>query len=139
MATVSISEAARLAGVSRNTIYKHRNQGKLSVGEDEHGNPSVDTSELLRVYKKLNGVNGIANSVDNTEQNITPKKDIENSAMQQVVDVLREQIRMQQEMLDQAAAREDRLIRHLGDLAGTIKLIEDKTREPRRIFGMKIW
>lgn len=53
MAKVSVSEAARLAGVSRVTMQRHIKKGKVSKSEDEDGNPVVDTSELLRVYGEL--------------------------------------------------------------------------------------
>ena len=56
MAKVSVSEAARLAGVSRVTMQRHIKKGKVSKTEGEDGNPVVDTSELLRVYGELKTV-----------------------------------------------------------------------------------
>jgi DNA-binding transcriptional MerR regulator len=51
MAKVSISEAARLAGVSRSALYRgYISQGKISVERDYRNAPVVDTSELLRVF-----------------------------------------------------------------------------------------
>lgn len=51
MAKVSISEAARLAGISRSALYRgYISQGKLSVERDYRNAPIVDTSELLRVF-----------------------------------------------------------------------------------------
>ncbi len=55
MALVSISEAARLAGISRTTLYdSYINNGVLSIQADRKGKPKVDTSELLRVLGSLN-------------------------------------------------------------------------------------
>lgn len=51
MARVSISEAARLVKVSRPTIYKMINSGKLSytsVVKHGKGIKVIDTSELIR-------------------------------------------------------------------------------------------
>ncbi len=50
-----ITEAARLAGKSRSTLYKtYIETGKLSVGQDSAtGRPVVDTSELIRVFGAL--------------------------------------------------------------------------------------
>ena len=45
MATVNMSKAAELAGVSRQTIYNHVKKGILSKNSDG----TIDTSELLRV------------------------------------------------------------------------------------------
>lgn len=65
MARVSISEAARLAGVSRPTIYKLLKSGELSyTSAVKHGKPvkTIDTSELMRVFGTIEVVNG-GNSV----------------------------------------------------------------------------
>ena len=59
MARVSISEAARLVKVSRPTIYKMINSGKLSyTSVVKHGKDIkvIDTSELIRVFGSLDGV-----------------------------------------------------------------------------------
>lgn len=54
MTQVSITKAASLAGVSRSTFYRsYINNGKVSVTNDNQGNPVVDTSELLRVFGVL--------------------------------------------------------------------------------------
>lgn len=59
MARVSISEAARLVKVSRPTIYKMINSGKLSytsVVKNGKNTKVIDTSELIRVFGSLYGV-----------------------------------------------------------------------------------
>lgn len=59
MARVSISEAARLVKVSRPTIYKMINSGKLSyTSVVKHGKSIkvIDTLELIRVFGSLDGV-----------------------------------------------------------------------------------
>lgn len=59
MAKVSISEAARLVKISRPTLYKMLNTGKLtSTSVVKHGKQvkTIDTSELLRVFGSLEGV-----------------------------------------------------------------------------------
>lgn len=53
MAKVSISEGARLAGVSRSTLNRHIKNGSISKNNDNAGRPYVDTSELLRFYGQL--------------------------------------------------------------------------------------
>ncbi|RZN44174.1 DNA-binding protein [Escherichia sp. E10V10] len=57
MARVSISEAARLASVSRPTIYKLLKSGELSyTSVVKHGKSVkiIDTTELMRVFGTLN-------------------------------------------------------------------------------------
>ena len=48
-----MTEAAKLANVSRRTIQCQVKSGKLSVTKDRHDNPLVDTAELARVFDKL--------------------------------------------------------------------------------------
>ena len=50
MASVNLSEAAKLAMKSRTTLWKYVKAGKLSVTRDSKGKPFVDTSELIRVF-----------------------------------------------------------------------------------------
>lgn len=60
MANVSISEAARLACVSRPTIYKLIKSGELSyTSVVKHGKSvkAIDISELMRVFGALDVVN----------------------------------------------------------------------------------
>ena len=66
MAVVSISEASRLVGKTRQTLYNDRDSGKLSWTTLETGKPGIDTSELQRVYGqlKLNPVGQAMRNVD---------------------------------------------------------------------------
>jgi len=59
MAKISISEAARLVNISRPTLYKMLNTGKLtctSVVKYGKQVKTIDTSELIRVFGSLEGV-----------------------------------------------------------------------------------
>jgi len=56
MAKVNISQAAKLTGKNRTTIWRHIHSGKLSIERDRDGLPFVDTSELIRVYGELEPV-----------------------------------------------------------------------------------
>jgi hypothetical protein len=54
MARHSISEAARLAGISRTAFYEHHiNKGTISVPKDERGKKYIDTAELLRAFPNI--------------------------------------------------------------------------------------
>ena len=53
MACHTLSESARLAKKSRRTIQRYVKSGKLSAKSDASGNPSIDTSELIRVFGEL--------------------------------------------------------------------------------------
>lgn len=53
MASHTVTEAAKLAGVTRRTIYRHIKAGKLSASVTSGDNTLIETSELLRVYGSL--------------------------------------------------------------------------------------
>ena len=54
MPKLNMSQAARAAGKSRKTLYRHIDAGKLSMEKDATDNPVIDVSELQRVYGDLN-------------------------------------------------------------------------------------
>jgi len=75
MAGVSISEAARLVKVSRPTIYKMINTGKLSyTSAVKQGKEvkAIDISELIRVFGALPGVADGVNDVVKIDSDATP-------------------------------------------------------------------
>lgn len=53
MTQITISEAARRVGIARSTLLRHIKNGKVSKVIGKDGKPSLDTSELLRVYGYL--------------------------------------------------------------------------------------
>ena len=54
MAKISITAAAKMAGVSRSTLYRsYIDKGVLSLCKDRQDKPRIDTSELLRVFGAL--------------------------------------------------------------------------------------
>lgn len=53
MSLHTVTEAAKLAGVTRRTIYRYIKQGKLSATVTGSDNTVIDTSELLRVFGSL--------------------------------------------------------------------------------------
>lgn len=50
MTRFKISEAAKLVGLNRITLYKHVKKGIVSAGIDAQGNKYIDAAELHRAY-----------------------------------------------------------------------------------------
>ena len=71
MAKISISEAARLTGKSRTTLYRLMSTGKLSTCTGEKNEKMLDTSELLRVFGAFSGCTGEQPSEQVTEHHVT--------------------------------------------------------------------
>ena len=58
MEPVSITEAVRLTGKSRATLYRMINKGKLSATQARSGEKLLDIAELIRVFGELQGGDG---------------------------------------------------------------------------------
>lgn len=80
MALVSISTAARLAGLSRTQLYRgYLDQGKITTVTDGDNMPKIDTAELIRVFGELR-------NTDVTEQRdplrpVTPPRPVIDAAI----------------------------------------------------------
>ena len=139
MAQVSISEAARLAGISRGGLYKsYLNKGVVSVSTDSAGKKFIDTSELLRVFGELKGD---SSELSPSEQKYTgtlspsrqgytgilsPEKPQENGETAQDVE-----IKMLREQVEELKADKAFYQAQVTELTSTMKLLEaPKSSEP---------
>jgi len=111
MALVNISEAARLAGKNRTTIYKYINNGKLSIIVDGDNNKKIDISELLRVFPNIK-INGSQQHVNVENKQSTTDK----------INNLKTEIKYLQQMLDAKN-------KHIESLNSALLLLDDKTKE----------
>jgi predicted transcriptional regulator len=77
MSKLSIKKACELAGISRPTLYKYINSGKLSVVKDEK-NTFVETIELIRVFPdiKLNESKEDGNNLHSLTQELQHKDEL---------------------------------------------------------------
>jgi len=99
MSKHSISEAARLVGKSRTTLYRHIKAGKITVEEDDGGNSVVDTSELTRVYGALQGVpDGTPHAT--VEQEATGVLERENELLRRENELLRQRLADKEEHIE---------------------------------------
>lgn len=140
MAKVSISEAARLVGVSRSNLYKsYIKQGKLSISTNHLGKPEVDTSELLRVFGSLQQCTGtvdsggqqVTASVDRSRQAVTPLVDnsdtfilTENQQLKEQLQAAQIRLELMEGQLNKADEQAEWYKRQIEDLVGTVKLLE---------------
>lgn len=133
MALISISEAAKLAGIARSHFYsQYLNLGVISVTRDEKGKPKIDTSELVRVFGVLTAVQRTPEKTvhqDKAESASNPSKTEATQAA--MIELLKEQ-------LAEAKARENFYQQQLTELTQAIKLLEHKpTLEPRKWW--QVW
>jgi hypothetical protein len=123
MAKLSITQAAKMAGISRQTLYvKYINTGKISV-EVVNDKKSIDTSEIIRIFNdvKLLDVLDGKELQHVTHENTSHDKD-------KIIALLESQ-------LIKAEEREERLNIQVTELLQQqTRLLEDKTSKPRKKF-----
>lgn len=132
---LTITDAAKTVGLSRSHFHMtYVKPGKITVERDDQGKPWVDTSELLRVFGKLQGTN-----IENThevfggEHQKTLTEHNENATLQAEVRLLREQ-------LLEAKNRETWLQAQVEKLTDTVRLLEHRPAPaPRRGFFARLF
>lgn len=118
MAKVSITQAAKLAGLSRSYFYKkYINTGTISI-ISENGTKAIDTSELIRVCGQLSPIGNESKQEDTAERDRT-------------ISLLESQL---QEARDQIRKGEERELWLMQQLEKTTHLLEDKTTKKRKKF-----
>lgn len=110
MALVNLTQAAKLARITRTTLYKHIDSGKISKTTAPDGTPAIDTAELMRVYGKLD--NDTASSEHGIHQDL-----------QQEITTLRMELKAAHDLLE---AREN----HIADLQKMNTLLTEKLTPP---------
>jgi hypothetical protein len=127
MALISISEAAKLAGIARSHLYsQYINTGAISITKDSRGKPKIDTAELLRVFGSI--------QLDIGQDTRTPSEDDlgQETNLALNTDALA-MIELLKEQLAKAEERERFYQAQLAELTQTIKLLEyQPTAEPRK-------
>lgn len=129
MATVTISEAARLAGISRTQLYRgFINKGKLSVIK-ENDRVAIDVSELLRVFPNA------TIEVQLPHQEVTDRNSENTGGQVEVVTLLKDQLKKAEAQLAEAQERENWLKQQIDELRHQQNhLLEDKRVKPRKKF-----
>lgn len=134
---VSIKSAAELLGISRNTVYKAIEDGKISKTE----NGKIDSSELLRVfsYTKKNTKVQETEHFETLKNTLKAEQITEHQLNTEKEELYKSQIKMLEEALKQAKEREQWQLNHIDKLTDTIKLLEapKECQEPKKIGFLK--
>lgn len=125
---ISLSEAAKLVGMSKNGIVKAIKSGKISGSKNPHGQWEVDAAELTRVYKP---VEVLAQVRPNKSEPVSDGESNENRALKREVELQREQINLLREQLTEARGREEKILRMMDEQISTMRMITDQ-REPKK-------
>ena len=126
MAKVSISEAARLTQTSRPTLYKMINSGELNFTSTLKAGKSVkviDTSELIRVFGDINGVEAATAFTVKTEPEFTPVNSADLQHLQHQIELLQQE---NTGLKEAVAARDE----HIASVRQAMLLLEHKQEQP---------
>ena len=137
MARVSISEAARLASVSRPTIYKMLKSGELSyTSVVKHGKAvkTIDTSELMRVFGSIEIVSDSKSDGVNVDDAPTPINSDFLQSLQHRVTLLQAE---NAGLKDAVNARDE----HISSLRQAMQLLEHKqsASDPGNVPAKSWW
>lgn len=104
---LNISQAAKTAGVARNTIYAKLKSGEISATLNHDGNKEISVSDLVRVFGELKGeVQAEQSGFKRPEQQVIPGLNVTGG----VVDALRDQVELLKVQVAEAKEREVRLM-----------------------------
>ena len=134
MALVDLSTAARLAGVSRQTIYRKMSDGTLSWEIGSDGKRCLETSELLRVFGPLRKEGDTKNHVTENVTSYTVRK-AENDldGYRTAIDALKDKVKSERERASRAESEVEFLRQALAKAQDqATKLITDQSTRPSR-------
>lgn len=122
---LTVTEAASLYQISRTTLYRKINSGKLSAGDDG----KIDLSEMIRVFGEAesSGVNPVSQKSAPAVSELDNEKEL---VLQEKIKGLEQQLKTLQSQLESA----QNLIEWFkGQVEKPQKLIEHKTK--KSLFG----
>ncbi len=106
MATVSMTKGAELAGVSKGTVSKALKAGRLSYAEKTDNGYLIETSELFRVFPPKQPETVEAPPIETPSGN--RETQAETGGLRREVELLREQLRDRDSVVDDLRQRLDR-------------------------------
>ena len=131
---VSISQAAKMAGVSRSHFYKtYLKNNAISVEEDRFGKKVIDKSEILRVFGKIyedtpeHKKESAKEDIQGHVETLNARIETENLMLRQEINFLKSQLEVSQE-------RERWFQTQITHITSSLKSLEDKRPKKRFWF-----
>lgn len=151
----SISEAARIVGVTRKTLYKHIEKRPISIEKDDSDRPVIDASELVRVYgdqcrfeaaepgsqdtTSIEEEGGQYTKINNPKS-VSDAETLEAAVLKKELEMLQKQLRAEkdgyEEQIDYLRAKLDE---SLGETRKLTALLTDQSNTRRNDGGGEGW
>ena len=131
MAKVSISEAIRMAGVSRSHFYnKYINKGLISI-QVEDDKKLIEISELIRVFGNIQ----VENSTKEQVRTVEDIKNIPDNT--KIIELLEQQLLEYKQREIEAKSREEWLQKQIDELRlQQQNLLENKVHKRKKFLGL---
>ncbi|MGB0847585.1 MAG: hypothetical protein ACPGSM_12715 [Thiolinea sp.] len=145
MPQVNITQAAKLAGLSRSHFQKNYvKTGRITVSRDNKDRPQIDTAELLRVFGELHHTPAHTAEEHTTTHQHTPESHTTEIALlqQQLADAQQRE----QEAKSRAEQQEESFVKReewyqsqIKNLTDTMKLLEAPKHPPHPHRWYQFW
>ncbi len=122
----NLTKSAELVGISRMTLVRHLEKGKLSSTVDEFGKKGVEVSELIRCYGELKNVDTDVTSTSDSTDGTN-----DNELIRELRDTIKDLRRDKSFLEGRILSCEDNLKSRL------FGLIEDKSEKKKKMKGKK--
>jgi len=142
---VTMGVASRMTGKSKTTLLRYYRSGKISAVRNQNGSYEFDTSELARVFSKLNTEFDVTPIIPVTASvtgsmlsSDTPQKlpqEVTDTALQVRVAVAETQLKALQEMLDMVKEQRDHWQQTAQNSQQLLLSYQGKTGFFKRLFG----
>lgn len=124
MTTLTLGQAAKLAGVGKTTLTRAIKSGRLSADRRDDGSYRIDASELARVYAIKPETPATGGETDQVAHHATPERDLDVTARLAAAEA---EIRGLREMLARADADRDAWRSAAENASATVKLLTDQS------------
>ncbi len=126
MANLTAAQALKVLDISKATLYRDINSGKVSVDIDEKGRKVIDTSELIRAYGELKSPE--TNETVSRNSSMKPRETDETvSFLKQEIEFLKRENKQLEEDREERRERE----RELREIIKNQTLLLPKPEEPQ--------
>jgi len=124
MALVSISEAAKLVGRDRKTLYRAVAEGRLSVSQNTTGARQVDISELARVFGEFPVARHRGSTMAMPQDKTPNATDVTASLKAKIAALEAENTQLRERIEDKD--------KHIEDMRNTVRLLEHHQPQKKR-------
>ncbi len=136
---VSMSDAAKMAEVSRDTFYRHIDEKKISIIDKDTPRPKVDVAELRRVYgEKLKPLEEVVTAKKKKTANdtIPPALEAENALLKEKLQMLEtERDRERRQLTEQIDNLNESLKNEQETVSKVTAMLSDQRSEAEKRAG----